>query len=407
METELDVVEGMQFDRGYLSPYFVTNAEKMIVELENPVHPHPREEAGEPADAAALLELVAQSGRPLLIIAEESRGRGAGHPGGQQAARRAQGRRRQGAGLRRSPQGDARGHRDPDRRPARSARISASSSRTSRSTCWAPPSGCASTRTTPPSSTAPARRRTSRAGSRSSRRRSRSRPPTMTARSCRSAWPSSPAVSPSSRSAAPPRSRSRRRKDRVEDAMHATKAAVEEGVVAGGGAALLYATPRARGQARRQPRPAGRHRDRAPRAAGAGPPDRRECRLRRRRGRRHACSTRRTSISASTPRRREYVNMIKAGRHRPDQGRPHGAAGRGVGGRAAGHDGGDGGRSAHQGCAAGDAQAAAWAWRAGHGLAGRGGVMTLRPEYSSVTPSTMRSSSPPLARRRSACRSRC
>ena len=68
------------------------------------------------------------------------------------------------------------------------------------------------------------------------------------------------------------------KKDRVEDAMHATKAAVEEGVVAGGGAALLYATRVLEGLPRRQSRPAGRHRHRAPRAAGAGAPDRRECR---------------------------------------------------------------------------------------------------------------------------------
>ena len=54
IQTELDVVEGMQFDRGYMSPYFITNAEKMIAELDQPVHPDPREEAVRPAaDAAA------------------------------------------------------------------------------------------------------------------------------------------------------------------------------------------------------------------------------------------------------------------------------------------------------------------------------------------------------------------
>src|SRR5712672_3145325 len=74
METELEVVEGMQFDRGYLSPYFVTNAEKMICELENPyILIHEKKLSGLQS-LLPLLELVAQSGRPLLIIAEEVEG---------------------------------------------------------------------------------------------------------------------------------------------------------------------------------------------------------------------------------------------------------------------------------------------------------------------------------------------
>src|ERR1700716_1034620 len=74
MDTELEVVEGMQFDRGYLSPYFVTNAEKMICELENPyILIHEKKLSGlQPL--LPLLELVAQSSRPLLIIAEEIEG---------------------------------------------------------------------------------------------------------------------------------------------------------------------------------------------------------------------------------------------------------------------------------------------------------------------------------------------
>jgi chaperonin GroEL len=74
METELDVVEGMQFDRGYLSPYFVTNAEKMICELESPYILIHEKKLSSLQTLLPLLELVAQSGRPLLIIAEEIEG---------------------------------------------------------------------------------------------------------------------------------------------------------------------------------------------------------------------------------------------------------------------------------------------------------------------------------------------
>jgi len=74
LETELDIVEGMQFDRGYLSPYFITNAEKMIVELEAPyILIHEKKLSGLQA-MLPLLEAVVQSGKPLLIIAEDVEG---------------------------------------------------------------------------------------------------------------------------------------------------------------------------------------------------------------------------------------------------------------------------------------------------------------------------------------------
>jgi chaperonin GroEL len=74
LTTELEVVEGMQFDRGYISPYFVTNAEKMIAELENPyILLHEKKLSGLQA-MLPLLEAVVQSGRPLLIVAEDVEG---------------------------------------------------------------------------------------------------------------------------------------------------------------------------------------------------------------------------------------------------------------------------------------------------------------------------------------------
>ncbi|WP_347302357.1 chaperonin GroEL [Croceibacterium sp. TMG7-5b_MA50] len=74
LEFELDVVEGMQFDRGYLSPYFVTNAEKMVVELENPYILIHEKKLSSLQSMLPILEAVVQSGRPLLIIAEDIEG---------------------------------------------------------------------------------------------------------------------------------------------------------------------------------------------------------------------------------------------------------------------------------------------------------------------------------------------
>ena len=73
-ETELEVVEGMQFDRGYLSPYFVTNAEKMVAELEDPYILLHEKKLGNLQAILPVLEAVVQSGKPLLIISEDVEG---------------------------------------------------------------------------------------------------------------------------------------------------------------------------------------------------------------------------------------------------------------------------------------------------------------------------------------------
>jgi len=74
LETELETVEGMQFDRGYLSPYFVTNAEKLKVELEDPYILIHEKKLSNLLAMIPLLEQVVQSGKPLLIVAEDVEG---------------------------------------------------------------------------------------------------------------------------------------------------------------------------------------------------------------------------------------------------------------------------------------------------------------------------------------------
>jgi chaperonin GroEL len=73
-ETELDVVEGMQFDRGYLSPYFITNAEKMVAELEDPYILIFEKKLSSLQPMLPVLEAVVQTGKPLLIVAEDVEG---------------------------------------------------------------------------------------------------------------------------------------------------------------------------------------------------------------------------------------------------------------------------------------------------------------------------------------------
>ena len=114
LETELDVVEGMQFDRGYISPYFITNADKMRVEMEDPYLLIYEKKLSGLQELLPLLETVVQAGKPLLIVAEDVEGEGAAATlVRQQAARRLESCSGEGAGFRRSPQGHVARHRRP------------------------------------------------------------------------------------------------------------------------------------------------------------------------------------------------------------------------------------------------------------------------------------------------------
>ncbi len=116
LDNELDVVEGMQFDRGYLSPYFINNPEKQSALLDNPFVLLFDKKISNIRDLLPTLGASGQ-GRPSAADRRRrSRRRSPGHAGGQHHPRHPEGRGRQGAGLRRPPQGHARRHRHPDRR---------------------------------------------------------------------------------------------------------------------------------------------------------------------------------------------------------------------------------------------------------------------------------------------------
>ena len=116
IETTLEVVEGMQFDKGYLSPYFVTNAETMEAMLEDAYVLIYEKKISSLKDMLPLLEKVAKVGKPLLIIAEDVEGEALATLVVNKLRGTLNIVRRQGPGLRRSPQGHVRRHRHPHRR---------------------------------------------------------------------------------------------------------------------------------------------------------------------------------------------------------------------------------------------------------------------------------------------------
>ena len=113
---ETEYTEGMQFDRGYLSAYFVTNADRMEAVLENPLILITDKKISSVQGHAAGAREGRRAGQAAGHHRRGHRRRGPGDPGREQASRHRLGPRGQGPGLRRSPQGDAPRHRDPDRR---------------------------------------------------------------------------------------------------------------------------------------------------------------------------------------------------------------------------------------------------------------------------------------------------
>jgi chaperonin GroEL len=346
METELEVVEGMQFDRGYLSPYFVTNAEKMIVELENPyILIHEKKLAGLQA-LLPLLELVAQSGRPLLIIAEEVEG--------EALATLVVNKLRGGlkvAAVKAPGFGDRRKAMLEDIAILTAGREISEDLGIKLENVTLDMLGTAKRVHIDKDNTTVI-------DGAGKKKDIEARVAQIKAQveEATSEYDSEKLQERLAKLAGgvaiikvggATETEVKEKKDRVDDAMHATKAAGRgrRRRRRRGSLALCHAC--AREQAGCQPRPAGRHRDRAPRPAGAGPPDRRECRLRRRGGRRPHARPEGRQFRLRRPEGR--VRQHDQGRRdRSDQGRPHGAAGRGVGRWAADHDRGDGGRSARQ-----------------------------------------------------------
>ncbi len=193
-ETETDIVEGMQFDRGYLSPYFITNADKMVAELEDPYILIHEKKLSSLQAMLPVLEAVVQTGKPLLIVAEDVEG--------EALATLVVNKLRGGlkvAAVKAPGFGDRRKAMLEDIAILTGGTMIAEDLGIKLETVTLPMLGRAKKvrieKETPRSSTASARRRTSKAASPRSRPRSRRPPPITTVRSCRSVLPSSLAAS--------------------------------------------------------------------------------------------------------------------------------------------------------------------------------------------------------------------
>ena len=241
METGHEFVEGMQFDRGYLSPYFVTDAQTMECELEDPYILIHEKKISNSKDLVPLLEKVLRQGKPILIIAEEVEGEALATlvinktRAAPSSAPRSRLRAMATAARpcsKTSPSSPAAGP---------SSRTLASSSKTSPWAIWAGPRRSRSTRTTPPSSKAPGKKQTIQARIQAIQRElEKSTSDYDKEKLSERIAKLSGGVAKINVGAAT-EAEMKEKKARVEDAMHATRAANQEGILPGGGVALLRA----------------------------------------------------------------------------------------------------------------------------------------------------------------------
>ena len=234
LDNELDVVEGMQFDRGYLSPYFINNPEKQIARAREPATSCcTTRRSRNIRDLLPMLEQVAKAGRPLLIIAEEVEGEALATLVVNNIRGILKVVRRQGAGLRRPPQGHAGRHRHPDRRQGdlRGSRPDAREGHAER-----PGPGqeaSKSARKTPPSSTAPATASDIEARVKQIRVQIEEATSDYDKEKLQERVAKLAGGVAVIKVGAATEVEMKEKKARVEDALHATRAAVEEGIVAG------------------------------------------------------------------------------------------------------------------------------------------------------------------------------
>ncbi len=243
LATELEVVEGMQFDRGYISPYFITDADKMRVELENPYILVDEKKLSNLQSMLPLLEAVVQSGRPLLIIAEDVEG--------EALATLVVNKLRGGlkvAAVKAPGFGDRRKAMLQDIAVLTGGQVISEDLGIKLENVTLDmlgrPRRSSSPRMTPPSSTAPARRPTSRRASPRSSQQIEDTTSDYDREKLQERLAKLAGGVAVIKVGGVTEIEVKERKDRVDDALNATRAAVEEGIVPGGGVALLRASRR-------------------------------------------------------------------------------------------------------------------------------------------------------------------